>query len=175
MTDRELVHRITQRGDKGLFAEVVRRHSGMVFNRAMGVVHREELAAEVTQQTFVKAYEQLPLWRGNDLAAWLSIIAVHTALHIVEKEKRHRGRPAEEMADVLPDSFDREHEERLQRMEQAIGELSEADQRLIRLHYYEQRRTADIAEMTGLTQQNVLVRLHRIRERLKERLRNRKD
>lgn len=170
MTDRELVHRITQRGDKGLFAEVVKRHSGMVYSRAMGVVHREELAAEVTQQTFVKAYEQLPLWRGQDLAAWLSIIAIHTALHIVEKERRHRGRPADEMADALADSFDREHEERLQSMEQALKDLSEADQRLIHLHYYEQRKTAEIAEMTGLTQQNVLVRLHRIRERLKQRL-----
>ena len=74
------------------------------------------------------------------------------------------------MADMLADNFDREHEERLQSMEQALRDLPEADQRLIRLHYYEQRRTAEIAEMMGLTQQNVLVRLHRIRERLKQRL-----
>lgn len=170
MTDRELVHRITQRGEKNLFAEVVRRHSGMVYSRAMGVVHRDELAAEVTQQTFVKAYEQLSLWHGNELGAWLSIIAVHTALHIVEKERRHNCRPVDEVANSLADSFDAEREERLQRMERALDELSEEDQRLIRLHYYEHRRTADIAALVGMTQANVLVRLHRIRERLKQRL-----
>ena len=170
MSDRELVERITQQGDTRLFAEVVKRHSGMVFSKAMSVVHREELATEVAQQTFVKAYEQLPLWRGQELKGWLAIIAVHTALHIVEKERRHRGWPAEDMADTLPDNFDPEHEERLLHMEQALSELPEQDQMFIRLHYYEQRKTADIAQLTGLTQQNVLVRLHRIREKLKEKM-----
>jgi len=88
----------------------------------------------------------------------------------VEKERRHRGRPAEDVADTLPDNFDPEHEERLLHMEQALSELPEQDQMLIRLHYYEQRKTADIAQLTGLTQQNVLVRLHRIREKLKEKM-----
>lgn len=170
MTDRELVHRIIQRGDKGLFAEVVKRHSGMVYSRAMGVVHREELAAEVTQQTFVKAYEQLNLWRGQDLSAWLSIIAIHTALHILEKERRRRGKPAETIAETLPDTFDDEREEMIQRMEEAIRQLPDADRELINLHYYQQLKTADIARRTGLSQQNVLVRLHRIREKLREKL-----
>ena len=53
-------------------------------------------------------------------------------------------------------------------MEAAIAQLSEQDQQLLRLHYYEECRTADIANRTGLSQSNVLVRLHRIRERLKE-------
>ena len=52
-------------------------------------------------------------------------------------------------------------------MEAAIAELSEQDQQLLRLHYYEQQKTADIARRTGLSQSNVLVKLHRIRERLK--------
>ena len=56
----------------------------------------------------------------------------------------------------------------LQQMEAAIAQLPEQDQQLLRLHYYEQRHTADIARQTGLSQSNVLVRLHRIRERLKK-------
>ena len=53
-------------------------------------------------------------------------------------------------------------------MEAAIAALPEQDQQLLRLHYYEQLKTADIARRTGISQSNVLVKLHRIRERLKD-------
>jgi len=170
MTDREIVTRITAAGETRRFADIVGRYSSMVYSKSLGVVHREELAAEVTQQTFVKAYEQLVFWRGQEMGPWLVTIAMHTALHILEKEKRRRGQPAETMADSLPDTFDNEREEMIQRMEEAIRQLPEADRELITLHYYQQKKTADIARRTGLSQQNVLVRLHRIREKLREML-----
>ena len=68
-------------------------------------------------------------------------------------------------ADTEP--FSPDHEARLQQMEAAIATLPAADQQLLHLHYFEQLKTADIARRTGLTQSNVLVKLHRIRERLK--------
>jgi RNA polymerase sigma-70 factor (ECF subfamily) len=55
-------------------------------------------------------------------------------------------------------------------MEQAIGQLPEQDQTIIRLHYYQQQKTDEIAQQTGLSQSNVLVRLHRIRDRLRRSL-----
>ena len=55
-------------------------------------------------------------------------------------------------------------------MEQAIGELPEQDRTIIQMHYYEHCKTDDIARATGLSQSNVLVRLHRIRERLRKAL-----
>ena len=65
-------------------------------------------------------------------------------------------------------SYSEEHEAQLQQMEAAIAQLPEQDQQLLRLHYYDHRHTADIARQTGLSQSNVLVKLHRIRERLKK-------
>ena len=169
MEDKELVEHIRE-GRTGLFADIVKRYSGMVYSKALGVVHREELAAEVTQQTFVRAYEQLAVWRGQKMGPWLLTIAMHTALHILEKEKRHRGRPAEELSNTLTDDFDNEREEMIQRMEEAISQLPANERELIVLHYYQRTKTADIARTTGLSQQNVLVKLHRIREKLREKL-----
>jgi len=167
MTDRELVEDILKRGRTQCFADIVRRYSGMVYSKALSVVHRDELAAEVVQQTFVKAYERLDVWRGQELGPWLVVIAMHTALHVLEKEKRHRTYPMEEVSDVLTDSFDEEREELIQRMEQAIERLPESEQDLLHRHYYQQQKTADIARQTGLSQPNVLVKLHRIREKLR--------
>lgn len=181
MTDRELTYQVTQRGSHKAFAEIVHRYSAMVFSKALGVTHNEDSAAEVLQQTFVRAYENLDTWRGTELGPWLVAIAAHTALKHLDKERRRRTtsfgdlppRALDRAGSALGDSatestYSEEHEARLQQMEAAIASLPEADQQLLRLHYYEQQRTADIARQTGLSQSNVLVKLHRIRERLKK-------
>lgn len=164
MTDRELVNRVLNDRHQQSFAEIVSRYSGMVFSKALSVVHREELAKEVAQQTFIRAYERLAYWRKDSLGPWLAAIAMHLALNELERERRH--------AQPVPatDDYDPDREALLQRMEQAIGQLPEQDQTIIRLHYYQQQKTDEIAQQTGLSQSNVLVRLHRIRERLRRSL-----
>lgn len=164
MTDRELVNRVLRDGHQQSFAEIVSRYSGMVFSKALSVVHREELAKEVAQQTFIRAYERLAYWRKDSLGPWLAAIAMHLALNELERERRQ--------AHPVPatDDYDSDREALLQRMEQAIGQLPDQDQTIIRLHYYEQQKTDEIAQQTGLSQTNVLVRLHRIRDRLRRSL-----
>ena len=164
MTDRELANKVLHEHNQQCFAEIVRRYSGMVFWKALGIVKREELAKEIAQQTFVRAYERLAYWRGDSLGPWLAAIAMHLALNELEHEKR--------LVQSVPDTdeYDPEREVLLQRMEQAIELLPEQDRQIIRLHYYEQKKTDEIARFTGLTQTNVLVRLHRIRERLRRTL-----
>jgi RNA polymerase sigma-70 factor (ECF subfamily) len=164
MTDRELANKVLREHNQQCFAEIVRRYSGMVFSKALGIVNREELAKEIAQQTFVRAYERLVYWRGDSLDPWLAAIAMHLALNELEREK-HRMQPV-----PATDEYDHDREVLLQRMEQAIELLPEQDRQIIRLHYYEQKKTDEIARFTGLTQTNVLVRLHRIRERLRRTL-----
>lgn len=173
MTDRELAYQVTQCGNQKAFAEIVHRYSGMVFSKALGVMRSEEGAAEVTQQTFVRAYENLDAWRGTELGPWLTTIAVHTALKLLDKERRRCASSLDDLpgrvlgAIPAESSYSEEHEARLQQMEAAIATLPESDQQLLHLHYYDACTTADIARRTGLSQSNVLVKLHRIRERLK--------
>ena len=81
--DKELVKRVIGSGDTKCFATIVSRYSGMVFSKALRLTHREELAAEITQQTFVKAYEGLECWHGQSLAPWLAAIASHTKLYAI--------------------------------------------------------------------------------------------
>lgn len=174
MTDRELANKVIKNHDQQCFAEIVKRYSGMVFSKTISIVRREELAKEVTQQTFIRAYERLAYWRNDSLGPWLITIAIHTALNELERERRHSS--AEEMKKgAIPqssttDEYDEEHEERLQQMERAIATLPEQDRQIIQLHYYRQVKTDEIARQTGLSQSNVLVRLHRIRDKLRKML-----
>ena len=100
MTDKELAKEVVLHGSHKAFAEIVHRYSGMVFSKALGVMHTEEGAAEVTQQTFVRAYENLDSWRGTELTPWLTAIATHTALKLLDKERRRHTTPL----DTLPSS-----------------------------------------------------------------------
>ncbi len=175
MTDRELVEEILTHGRREAFGQIVARHTSLVFSRAIGILHDEAEAAEVTQQTFVRAYENLASWRGENLAPWLATIASYTALKNIDRLRRHRHVSLSDSADAAvraDEPYSDERERRLQQMEQAIAELPEADRKILTLHYYEQLSTAEVARRTGLSQANVLVRLHRIRQRLKEKLKN---
>ncbi len=171
MNDKELVREVLDSGRTKSFAIVVKRYSGMLYSKSLGVVHSKELAAEVVQQTFIKAYANLDSWRGDQLGPWLSMIAMHTALNLLDKERRRRTLSIDDQpcaTETTTEDYSPEHEQRLQQMESAIGRLPETDQMLIRLHYYEHKKTDEIANKMKLTQSNVLVKLHRIRERLRK-------
>lgn len=169
MNDRQLVEQVIHHGDKWCFAEIVKRYSGMVFSKSIGIVKREDLAREVCQQAFIKAYTRLGYWRSESLGPWLVSIAMHTALDIMEQERRRRAVPIDSIGDkVMVEDYSEERERMLLRMEEAISTLSEGDREIVELHYFRQMKTDEIAKKTGLSQTNVLVKLHRIRDRLRK-------
>jgi RNA polymerase sigma-70 factor (ECF subfamily) len=168
MKDKELVERI-QQGQTQYFGTIVQKYNGMIFSKVLGLVHHEDVAAEITQQAFIKAYQNLTSWTGETLGGWLLTIGYHLALNALDKEQRTRQ---EDLENVNPteEPYSDEHEILLQKMEEAIEELPETDLKILKWHYYEQKQTNEIAHLTGLSQANILMKLHRIRERLKKQL-----
>ena len=174
MEDKVIVDSILRSGRTQLFSLIVKKYGSAVYAKALAIIKDEEEAKEIAQQTFVKAYQQLEDWQGTQLGPWLIAIACHLSLNALEKAKRKHIVDAEQVQ--IPDeTYSEEREERIQRMEQAISELPPQDQQIIRLYYYNKVKTEDIAQALRLSQSNILVRLHRIRERLKKQLQNEKD
>ncbi|MDD4759534.1 MAG: RNA polymerase sigma factor [Bacteroidaceae bacterium] len=170
MKDKELVIRIRQ-GNSEYFREIVQKYNGMMFSKVLSLVHHEDVAAEITQQAFIKGYENLSCWTGETLGGWLLTIAYHLALNVIEEERRTRKEDLENV-NLVEETYSEEHEQLLQKMEKAIDSLPELDKTILKLHYYQHKLTNDIATVLGLSQANVLMRLHRIRERLKKQLEN---
>ena len=171
MEDKVIVDSILRSGRTQLFSLIVKKYGSTVYAKALAIIKDAEEAKEIAQQTFVKAYQQLEDWQGTQLGPWLVAIACHLSLNALEKAKRNNSVDAEQV--LIPDeAYSEEREERLRRMEQAICELSPQDQQIIRLYYYNKEKTEDIAQTLHLSQSNILVRLHRIREQLKKQLQN---
>lgn len=167
MNDLQIVECILNRREKNLFAVVVAKYSALVYSKALVILRDEELAKDVSQQAFIKAYTNLDSWNGGEsLAPWLSVIASHMAVNMLDKVKRRNNAPLSEDI-AVEDDFSEEHEERLACLRRAIRLLPPQERDIIRLHYDKNMKTGEIAEKLGLSPSNVLVRLHRIREKLK--------
>jgi RNA polymerase sigma-70 factor (ECF subfamily) len=170
MEDKLIVQELLNGGNTRLFAPVVQRYSGMMLSKALTITRNRERAAESVQMAFAKAYANLDSWRGDTLGPWLLTITMHVALNMMEKERRlsRLSTEGQSLENVADDAYSDEHESKLQRMEQAVQQLPSEDRQLITLHYYKKMKTDEIAKTMGLSQSNVLVRLHRVRERLKK-------
>ncbi len=94
MNDLQIVERILNRREKNLFAVVVAKYSALVYSKALVILRDEELAKDVSQQAFIKAYTNLDSWNGGEsLAPWLSVIASHMAVNMLDKVKRRNNAP----------------------------------------------------------------------------------
>ena len=169
-TDIELIREVLQDGNARAFETLMKRYTSSVYGAALRLMKDEENAQEVTQMAFIQAYRHLDSWRGENFGAWVTIIANHIALRMLEKEKRRQTDPLDENIDPPDESYDEQKEQQLQAMEAAIAQLPEADRQLIQWHYYQSIPLSTIAQRLGQTENNIKVRIFRIRERLKRRI-----
>ena len=170
-TDIELIREVLQDSNARAFETLMKRYTSSVYGAAMRLMKDEDDAQEVTQMAFIQAYRQLDSWRGENFGAWVTIIANHIAIRMLEKEKR---RAIDDLTiddvQVIDEEYDEIKEQRLQSLEAAIAALPEADRQIIQWHYYENIPLQVIAQRVGQTENNIKVRMYRIRERLKTKM-----
>lgn len=169
-TDIELIREVLQGSNARAFETLMKRYTSQVYGAALRLVKDEENAQEVTQMAFIQAYRQLDSWRGENFGVWVIVIANHIALRLMEKEKRRQTDLLDENIDPPNEEYDEQRELQLQALEAAIAQLPEAERQIIQWHYYEGVTLQTIAQRLGQTENNIKVRIFRIRERLKRRI-----
>jgi RNA polymerase sigma-70 factor (ECF subfamily) len=105
----ELIERF-KAGDPEAVRAIYREHAGAVYTVARSIVHDRELAAEVVQQTFVKAWRAAMRFEGNrEIAPWLYSIARHTAIDALRAESKptRGGHDPETDVGVQTETFER--------------------------------------------------------------------
>ena len=159
-----------QDNDARAFETLMKRYTSQVYAASIRLVKDEDNAQEVTQMAFIQAYRQLDSWRGENFGAWVTIIANHIALRMLEKEKRRATEPLDDNTDAPDETYDEQKEQRLQALEAAVEQLPETDRQIIRWHYYDNIPLQTIAQRVGQTENNIKVRMYRIRERIKKQM-----
>ena len=87
-SDKKLVERV-QKGDKGAFDLLVLKYQHKIVNLIMRYVRDPELALDISQDAFIKAYRALPRFRGDSaFYTWMYRIAVNTAKNHLAAQRR---------------------------------------------------------------------------------------
>jgi RNA polymerase sigma-70 factor (ECF subfamily) len=161
-----------QNGDREAFEQIYRQQVGRVHALCWRLTGDADLAEELTQEAFVRAWRKLQLFGGQSaLATWLHRLTVNVVMadHRVHGVRRRRQLPLEETrSEQRVDSgkateigFD---------LERAIAALPARARSVFVLHDVEGYGHAEIAEMAGMAVGTSKAHLHRARDLLKKAL-----
>ena len=176
-TDSEIIGRIL-RGEQQAFAELVNRYQNFVFSITLRYTDNREDAEEIAQDIFVKAYRSLADFRGaSKFSTWLYTIVTTSCISFLRKKKLETqsldNEKVYEQAVNQNSGFEAnqiEQKSRVSMVNEAIKLLSPDDAKIITLFYKGEQSLDEIGQITGMEPNTVKVKLHRARQRLKEKM-----
>jgi RNA polymerase sigma-70 factor, ECF subfamily len=160
-------------GNRGKFGDLVRKYTKPIYNLALRMVGDVEDAADITQTTFVKAYENLGKFDITlKFFSWLYRIAINESLNVLQKQKQ-TDPLNDELVSVDASPEDVLHNaERDEIIQQAIMKLSPEQRSVIVLRHFMDLSYAQMGTTLGITETKVKARLFSARQRLRKLLLN---
>jgi RNA polymerase sigma-70 factor (ECF subfamily) len=168
-----------QVGDSDAFALLVQRHQRYVFNLVFRMLGQYEEANEVTQETFLAAWQGLPGFRGDArFSTWLYRIAYNCALKQLEQRKRDHALHLAiqvEQADQRGDNDERvgaeiEAHDRQRIVREHLSNLPAKYRIVLVLRHLQEMTYEEMAEILTMPIGTIKTHLFRARNLLKERL-----
>ena len=171
-SEMDYIKRIRE-GETALFSIFLDKYAQAIHSLIQQIITSVEDAEELTQDTFIKAYNKLSSFKGDcKFSTWLYRIAYNTAISATRKKKMIFPtidesiieRIADNEVDILLDQD--ENEIVLAKLDKAITCLNIEDKAIITLFYKENKPINELSEILDLSVANVKVKLHRARKKL---------
>jgi RNA polymerase sigma-70 factor, ECF subfamily len=174
LDDNELI-RLTLRGNKRAYENLVLRYQKLVFNVIYQILKQQDSAADMTQETFLKAYKALPTFRiGCALRPWLLRIATNCALNHVRSTRPYQSleQLLEETPAVEPvsrEDVEGEVETRLdeERLISVLASLPPQHRHVFLLRYQHDLSYEEIGEIMDQPMTTIKSLLFRVRTRVR--------
>jgi RNA polymerase sigma-70 factor (ECF subfamily) len=167
--------RRAQAGDQAAIATLVAEQQRYVYSIAMSITKNPTDAADLTQDALIRFIRAIPSYRGETkLSTWLYRLVVNLGID----RMRRRGAPPirldDEGVDVDVASDDpiddvaavTERAEEARIVRAAVDRLPDAQRLALTLHYFEDQRYEDIADVMGVPLNTVKSHIRRGKERL---------
>lgn len=155
-----------------LYKNYYKRIVAFVYHR----IESKEEAFEITAQVFYKALENLSRYKdqGVPFSAWLFRIAGNELNARFKKNKSNRIVSIEtESVSELKLSIDEATSDHMDKeLFEALSQLNEEEIELIDMRYFEKRPFKEIAEIYGMNESACKIRVYRIIEKLRTKLKN---
>ena len=158
-----------RRGDREAQRSCYQQHAARLMAVIHDVVHDSDAAADVLQETFLKAFANVASFRGDSqLSTWLHRLAVNEALQFLRKRKRMPVSMPEGVERESPDES-KPHDD-VESVQLAMAAISPEHRLILLLKYRDGLDYAQIAEMLDVAPGTVASRLNRARAELKDKM-----
>ena len=166
-------------GDLQAFEELVARYRDRAYVRAFSIMRNEDLAVDLSQNAWVKAWQRLAQFHGDaSFTTWLNRIVTNLCLDELRRQKRARMDSIEEIEEASGPVENRmeiqevdpmkriAREELRERIDAAMDKLSDNHRTVLVLYEYEQIEYKQIAEKMGTSIGTVMSRLFYARKKM---------
>ncbi len=178
--DVQLIHAVLS-GDDSAFNTLVEKYQKSVHALAWGMIGDFHYAEEITQDTFLRAYQELSTVKyPSQFSGWLHTITKRLCFNWLRKQKSEKqsqsleDTPMEEIAEsvyashVLEQRETEATEHRLEIVKKLLDKLSEKERTVMSLYYLGEMTTQEVGTFLGVSVETIRTRLSRARKRLRE-------
>ena len=155
---------------EAVFQRWLKEHAGLVFKVARAFAAGDADRDDLVQEMLLQLWRSLPRFEGKaSESTWIYRVALNTALAWHRREHKHRAArmPLLEELPQADDPMARERDELVANLYAAIRRLPKVDAALVLL-YLDDLSYREMAEVLGISETNVGVKLNRVRKTLAE-------
>lgn len=148
------------------FEEIYTTYGPKIFRLCMGYVNDKDWAKDLTQETFIQVWQNLDKFRNeSSIGTWIFRIASNICLRQIERSSKMQKT---EVPFQIEDKKEETLTEQIELLYKCINTLEESDRLIISL-VLEDLPQRDIATITGISEGNIRVKIHRIKQTLTQR------
>ena len=174
ISNAELVRK-SQFGDKAAFEQLVIRHQELVFSLAYKLTGNREMANDVAQEAFIRAWKAIEKFRGDStFSTWIYRITVNTAWTLRKKAKKHNTLNIDDTYEpiVIDEKKDPElvaiNSDLSSVLINALDKIPIEQRIIVELKNIEGRSHKEIADYLDISVTAAKVRLHRAHQKLRQ-------
>ncbi|WDF53579.1 RNA polymerase sigma factor [Mucilaginibacter sp. KACC 22063] len=148
------------------FKQIFEANSKKIYHLCYGYTGDDDAANDLLQDTFLKVWQNLDKFRNQaQISTWIYRIAVNTCLTYLRSEKRQaKDELTPQLAETRREEFS-EKNEQVALLYKCISKLEETE-RIIITMVLDEVPYPEIAEISGITEGNLRVKIYRIKQRL---------
>ena len=151
-------------GRQKVFSTIVDQYSQALYWKIRSIVLTHDDADDVLQNTFLKAWKNLPTFQGKaKLSTWLYRIAINEALDFLRHQKTATLSSADADLTVAnrlmaDDYFDGDKSQAL--LQEAIATLPDVQRTVFTLRYYDEMKYSEMSEILGTSEGSLKASYH---------------
>ncbi|MFY9152647.1 MAG: sigma-70 family RNA polymerase sigma factor [Prolixibacteraceae bacterium] len=151
------------------FIHIITENQGIIHKVCSIYCDLEEDRRDLFQEILVQLWKSYPSFRSESkFSTWMYRVALNTAITSFKKDKRQPDKSgiSYDQIQLAEEMYDTRTEEQIRMLNQAVSQLTGVEKSIILL-FLEDKKYEEIAEITGITQNYVRVKMNRIKKKLK--------